>query len=173
MRLHVDNWRWAGVPFYVRTGKRLPVRATEVVLQFHDVPHLPFASRNARGLGPNLLVLRIQPDEGITLRFGAKVPGQEFDVRSVSMDFTYSEEFAERAPDAYERLLLDAMVGDPTLFIRSDEVMEAWRIVDPILDAWARDETPILRYRAGTWGPPEASRLLESTGDHWHDPLSE
>jgi glucose-6-phosphate 1-dehydrogenase len=173
MRLHVDNWRWAGVPFYVRTGKRLPVRATEVVLQFHDVPHLPFAKHNATGLGPNLLVLRIQPDEGITLRFGAKVPGQEFDVRSVSMDFTYSEEFAERPPDAYERLLLDAMVGDPTLFIRSDEVMEAWRIVQPILDAWADDDTPVLRYRAGAWGPQEADRLLENGNDSWHPPLSD
>jgi glucose-6-phosphate 1-dehydrogenase len=118
------------------------------------------------------LILRIQPDEGITLRFGAKVPGQEFDVRSVSMDFTYSEEFAERPPDAYERLLLDVMLGDPTLFIRSDEVMEAWRIVDPILQAWADDDAPILRYRAGTWGPSEANGLLASEHDEWHTPLS-
>ena len=162
MRLHVDNWRWAGVPFYVRTGKRLAARATEVVLQFHEVPHLPFAASQASGLGPNLLVLRIQPDEGITLRFGAKVPGQEFDVRSVSMDFTYSEEFAETPPDAYERLLLDAMVGDPTLFIRTDEVMQAWRIVQPILDAWDQDDTPVPRYRPGTWGPSEAARILDA-----------
>jgi glucose-6-phosphate 1-dehydrogenase len=173
MRLHIDNWRWAGVPFYVRTGKQLPARATEVVLQFHEVPHLPFASSQTSGLGPNLLVLRIQPDEGITLRFGAKVPGQEFDVRSVSMDFTYSEEFAETPPDAYERLLLDAMVGDPTLFIRSDEVMQAWRIVQPIVDAWEQDDTPILRYRAGAWGPGEAARILEHDHDRWHEPLSD
>ncbi|MBA3654695.1 MAG: glucose-6-phosphate dehydrogenase [Actinobacteria bacterium] len=172
MRLEVDNWRWAGVPIYIRTGKRLAARATEVVLQFRDVPHLPFASGQTLKLGPNLLVLRIQPDEGITLRFGAKVPGQEFEVRTVSMDFTYAEEFAESAPDAYERLLLDAMVGDPTLFIRSDEVMEAWRIVQPILDAWKDDDTPITRYRAGGWGPGEAARILDQDGDHWHDPLT-
>jgi glucose-6-phosphate 1-dehydrogenase len=173
MRLQVDNWRWAGVPFYIRTGKMLAARATEVVLQFHDVPHLPFAASQASGLGPNLLVLRIQPDEGITLRFGAKVPGQEFDVRSVSMDFTYSEEFAETPPDAYERLLLDAMVGDPTLFIRSDEVMQAWRIVQPVLDAWAEDDTPVTRYRPGAWGPAEAARILTQSDDRWHDPLTD
>ncbi len=173
MRLHIENWRWAGVPFYIRTGKRLAARATEVVLQFHEVPHLPFATSQASGLGPNLLVLRIQPDEGITLRFGAKVPGQEFNVRSVSMDFTYSEEFAEEPPDAYERLLLDAMLGDPTLFIRTDEVMQAWRIVQPILDAWERDDTPIPRYRPGTWGPAEAGGILEHGDDRWHDPLTD
>jgi glucose-6-phosphate 1-dehydrogenase len=170
MRLGIDNWRWAGVPFYVRTGKRLAARATEVVLEFHDVPHLPFAASQASGLGPNLLVLRIQPDEGITLRFGAKVPGQEFNVRSVSMDFTYSEEFDEETPDAYERLLLDAMVGDPTLFIRADEVMQAWRIVQPVLDAWEKDDTPVIRYRPGTWGPDEAAKILANTHDHWHNP---
>ncbi|HZN13230.1 MAG TPA: glucose-6-phosphate dehydrogenase [Acidimicrobiales bacterium] len=173
MRLYIDNWRWAGVPFYVRTGKKLKARATEVALQFHDVPHLPFAAGHATGLGPNLLVLRIQPDEGITLRFGAKVPGQEFEVRSVSMDFTYSKEFAETPPDAYERLLLDAMVGDPTLFIRSDEVMQAWRIVQPILDAWDGDDTPIRRYRANTWGPAEAAAILADDHDQWHDPLTD
>ena len=171
MRLHVDNWRWAGVPFYVRTGKRFAARATEVALQFHRVPHLPFAESLATGLGPNLLVLRIQPDEGITLRFGAKVPGQDFEVRSVSMDFTYSDEFAEEPPDAYERLLLDVMVGDPTLFIRSDEVMQAWRVVQPVLDFWERDEAPILRYRPGMWGPAEAGRIMAGTDDHWHDPV--
>src|SRR5205823_490880 len=137
MRLRVDNWRWAGVPVYVRTGKRLPKRYTEVALEFHEVPHLPFTSKEATGLGPNALVLRIQPDEGISLRFGAKVPGGSFRVRSVSMDFSYGAAFLEETPEAYERLLLDAMLGDPTLFIRSDEVEQAWRIVDPVLEAWA------------------------------------
>jgi glucose-6-phosphate 1-dehydrogenase len=170
MRLHVDNWRWAGVPFYVRTGKRLPKRYSEVAMEFHDVPHLPFGNKETRGLGPNALVLRIQPDEGITLRFGAKVPGQAFEVRTVSMDFSYGAAFLEETPDAYERLLLDAMVGDPTLFIRTDEVEQAWRIVDPILEAWEDPGFPLARYGAGTWGPREADRLLERDGRQWRKP---
>ncbi len=122
LKLLIENWRWAGVPVYVRTGKCLPKRATEVSMHFHGVPHLPFLGSLSRDLGPNALVLRVQPQEGITLRFGAKVPGQEFKVRSVSMDFSYGAAFLEETPDAYERLILDALVGDPTLFIRSDEV---------------------------------------------------
>ncbi|TML37596.1 MAG: glucose-6-phosphate dehydrogenase [Actinobacteria bacterium] len=170
MRLRVDNWRWAGVPFYVRTGKRLPKRVTEVAMQFREVPHLPFQRGQARGLGPNTLVLRIQPDEGITLRFGAKVPGQEFRVRSVSMDFSYGAAFLEEAPEAYERLLLDAMVGDPTLFIRADEVEQAWRVVEPLLEAWAEGRSPLVPYAAGTWGPPEADGLLAWDGHRWRTP---
>ncbi|HET7487346.1 MAG TPA: glucose-6-phosphate dehydrogenase [Acidimicrobiales bacterium] len=170
MRVKVDNWRWAGVPVYVRTGKRLPTRVTEVAMEFRDVPHLPFASKETRGLGPNALVLRIQPDEGIALRFGAKVPGQAFRVRSVSMDFSYGAAFLEETPDAYERLLLDAMVGDPTLFIRADEVEEAWKVVQPILEVWSDDATPLARYGAGTWGPREADRLLERDGRRWRNP---
>ena len=170
MRVRIDNWRWAGVPFYVRTGKRLPKRVTEVAMEFRDVPHLPFGSKETRGLGPNALVLRIQPDEGITLRFGAKVPGQAFRVRSVSMDFSYGAAFLEETPDAYERLLLDAMVGDPTLFIRADEVEQAWRVVEPILEVWSDDATPLARYAAGTWGPREADRLLERDGRRWRSP---
>lgn len=170
MRLRIDNWRWAGVPFYLRTGKCLPRRVTEVALQFSGVPHLPFAPTQAAQLSPNALVLRIQPDEGITLRFGAKVPGQTFDVRTVSMDFSYGAAFAEEAPEAYERLLLDALLGDPTLFIRTDEVEQAWRIVQPLLDAWAEDRTPPAGYDAGTWGPPEADRLLEKSGHRWRRP---
>jgi glucose-6-phosphate 1-dehydrogenase len=169
MKVKVDNWRWAGVPFYVRTGKRLPRRVTEVAMEFRDVPHLPFGSKETRGLGPNTLVLRIQPDEGIALRFGAKVPGQAFRVRSVSMDFAYSAAFVEDTPDAYERLLLDAMVGDPTLFIRADEVEQAWRIVQPVLDVWSDDTTPLARYPAGSWGPREADRLLERDGRRWRN----
>jgi glucose-6-phosphate 1-dehydrogenase len=170
MRLSVDNWRWAGVPFYVRTGKRLPKRVTEVALEFKDVPHLPFSSALTRGLGRNALVLRIQPDEGITLRFGAKVPGQSFRVRSVSMDFSYGAAFVEETPEAYERLLLDAMVGDPTLFIRTDEVDQAWRIVEPILEVWERGDAPLARYAAGTWGPKLADQLLEREGRRWRSP---
>lgn len=170
MKLRVDNWRWAGVPIFARTGKRLPKRVTEVAMQFHSVPHLPFAQNQARNLGPNALVLRIQPDEGITLRFGAKVPGQAFRVRTVSMDFSYGAAFLEETPDAYERLLLDAMVGDPTLFIRTDEVEQAWRIVKPIQEAWAEPSFPISRYEAGTWGPEEADRLLALSGKQWRTP---
>src|SRR5207253_5505424 len=153
MKLEVDNWRWAGVPVFVRTGKRLPKRVTEVAMQFHRVPHLPFHLKQVEDLEPDALVLRIQPDEGITLRFGAKVPGQAFRVRSVSMDFFYGAAFLEETPDAYERLLLDALIGDATLFIRSYEVQQAWRIVDPLLQAWAEGDAPIAKYDAGTWGP--------------------
>ncbi len=170
MQLGIDNWRWAGVPFYLRTGKGLPRRVTEVALRFSGVPHLPFAPTQATQLGPNALVLRIQPDEGITLRFGAKVPGQSFDVRTVSMDFSYGAAFAEEPPEAYERLLLDALLGDPTLFIRSDEVEQAWCIVQPLIDAWADDTTAPAGYDAGTWGPVEADRLLEAGGRRWRRP---
>ncbi|MGH9279598.1 MAG: glucose-6-phosphate dehydrogenase [Acidimicrobiales bacterium] len=170
MRLEVDNWRWAGVPVYVRTGKRLPKRVTEVAMEFKAVPHLPFASDQAEGLEADALVLRIQPDEGITLRFGAKVPGQAFRVRSVSMDFFYGAAFLEETPDAYERLLLDALIGDQTLFIRSDEVAEAWRICDPLLTAWDEENVPLSRYEAGTWGPLEAEQLLARDGRRWRRP---
>jgi glucose-6-phosphate 1-dehydrogenase len=170
LRLRVDNWRWAGVPVYIRTGKRLPKRVTEVVIQFQPAPHLPFRTSQTTRLGPNALVLHIQPDEGITLLFGAKVPGRGFNVRSVSLDFLYENAFPEDAPDAYERLLLDALVGDPTLFIRSDEVMQAWRIVDPIQRAWASEDAPISEYPAGTWGPKEADLLIERDGRQWRNP---
>jgi glucose-6-phosphate 1-dehydrogenase len=180
MKLAVDNWRWAGVPFYIRTGKRLPKRVTEVALQFQHVPHLLFDAAEAQGLHPNTLVLRIQPDEGVTLRFGAKVPGQAFQVRDVLMDFSYGAAFLEEAPDAYERLLLDAMVGDPTLFIRSDEVDQAWQIVQPLLDAWGSGSqggaggrpqgAPLSGYAAGTWGPKRADLLIEEDGRAWRTP---
>ncbi len=170
MELEVDNWRWADVPVFVRTGKRLPKRLTEVALQFHRVPHLPFAAEASRGLHPNALILRIQPDEGISLRFGAKVPGQAFEVRDVLMDFTYGAAFLEESPDAYERLLLDAMIGDPTLFIRSDEVDQAWQIVNPIVEAWQQASAPLSTYEAGTWGPREADQLIERKGRVWRTP---
>ncbi|HET6794208.1 MAG TPA: glucose-6-phosphate dehydrogenase [Acidimicrobiales bacterium] len=170
MRLVVDNWRWAGVPVYVRTGKRLPKRVTEVAMTFHRVPHLPFASSLSRDLAPNALVVRVQPDEGVTFCFGAKVPGPGFKVRTVSMDFSYGAAFLENPPDSYERLLLDAMVGDPTLFIRTDEVEQSWRIVQPILEAWGDGATPLHRYAAGSWGPRESHRLLEAAGRRWRRP---
>ncbi len=170
MKLHVDNWRWAGVPFYIRTGKRLPKRLTEVALQFQSVPHLAFNPAESRELRPNALVMRIQPDEGVALRFGAKVPGQAFKVRDVLMDMSYGASFLEEPPDAYERLLLDAMVGDPTLFIRSDEVDQAWQIVQPILTAWEEGQTPLAGYAAGTWGPRQADQLIERDGRQWRAP---
>jgi len=163
----VDNWRWAGVPFYVRTGKRLAKRVTEVAMRFHTVPHLPFAAAEARGLEPNSLILRIQPDEGISLEFGAKVPGQGFNVSSVAMNFSYAEAFETQVHDGYERLLIDALVGDPTLFIRTDEVAESWRVCDPILEAWSSGGPPLFSYAAGTWGPAEAAGLLERDGRLW------
>ena len=170
MKLEVDNWRWAGVPFYIRTGKRLPKRLTEVALQFQGVPHMAFNRAESPDLRPNTLVLRIQPDEGVALRFGAKVPGQAFKVRDVLMDMSYGSAFFEEAPDAYERLLLDAMVGDPTLFIRSDEVDQAWQIVQPIIDAWQTGSVPLAGYAAGTWGPRQADQLIERDGRQWRTP---
>jgi glucose-6-phosphate 1-dehydrogenase len=170
MRLTVDNWRWAGVPIYVRTGKRLPKRVTEVAMHFRPAPHLAFAQKMSKKLEPNSLIVRIQPDSGISLRFGAKVPGQAFVVRTTSMDFDYDEQFTEEDLDGYERLLLDAMLGDQTLFIRSDEVAEAWRIVTPLLNAFADPEFPLARYAAGTWGPAEADALLQRDGRKWRQP---
>jgi glucose-6-phosphate 1-dehydrogenase len=170
MKLYVDNWRWAGVPIYIRTGKRLPKRLTEVALQFQKVPHLAFNAAESRDLRPNALVLRIQPDEGVALRFGAKVPGQAFKVRDVMMDMSYGASFLEEPPDAYERLLLDAMVGDPTLFIRSDEVDQAWQIVQPIFSAWEEQQLPLAGYAAGTWGPRQADQLIERDGRQWRKP---
>ncbi len=170
LKLSVDNWRWAGVPIYIRTGKRLPKRLTEVALQFKAVPHLAFPKEAATGLNPNALVMRIQPDEGVTLRFGAKVPGQAFMVRDVLMDFSYGAAFLEEPPDAYERLLLDAMVGDPTLFIRSDEVDTAWGVVQPLLDAWGSGDAPLSGYASGSWAPGRRRRSSNATAGKWRTP---
>jgi glucose-6-phosphate 1-dehydrogenase len=169
MHLDVDNWRWAGVPFYLRTGKRLARRATEVALSYKQVPFLPLPRGAVHSVEPNTMILHIQPDEGITLSFAAKVPGQEFRVRGVDLDFTYDEAFDERAPEAYERVLFDALLGDPTLFIRSDEVEQAWRLVEPLVECFADPEFPLASYPAGTWGPDEANALLEG-GDSWRNP---
>jgi glucose-6-phosphate 1-dehydrogenase len=167
MRLEVDNWRWAGTPFYLRTGKRLPRRATEVAIQFKPAPHLPFESTAVETLEPNLLLLRIQPDEGASLRFLAKVPGPQIDLRVVSMDFAYGSAFLRSSPEAYERLLLDALLGDSTLFTRWDEVERAWEILDPLIQVWQSDAPDLHEYPAGTWGPEEADRLMERDGRQW------
>jgi glucose-6-phosphate 1-dehydrogenase len=167
LRLKVDDWRWSGVPFYLRTGKRLPKRATEIAIQFREVPHRLFAE-TATDPQPNLLAIRIQPDEGILLRFGSKVPGLGLDIRTVNMDFTYGSAFATDAPDAYETLLLDAMLGDASLFTRADEVEAAWAIATPILEAWLDSPAPEFpNYAAGTWGPEAADALIEHDGRRW------
>jgi glucose-6-phosphate 1-dehydrogenase len=166
-KLMIDDWRWSDVPFYLRTGKRLPKRATEIAIQFKEVPHKLFRE-SATDPEPNLLAIRIQPDEGIMLRFGAKIPGLGIDVRSVTMDFTYGSAFAVDSPDAYETLILDALLGDASLFTRADEVEEAWGIVDPIIDAWAEGPPPDFpNYEAGSWGPPEADELMARDGRRW------
>jgi glucose-6-phosphate 1-dehydrogenase len=166
-RLTIDDWRWSGVPFFVRTGKRLAKRSTEIAIQFRAVPHHLFKDTSAEP-DANLLAIRIQPDEGIMLRFGAKVPGLGLNVRSVTMDFTYGSAFNVDSPDAYETLILDALQGDASLFTRADEVEEAWTIVDPYLDAWANGPPPDFpNYEAGTWGPAEADELLAREGRRW------
>jgi glucose-6-phosphate 1-dehydrogenase len=170
LRLEVQNWRWAGVPFYLRTGKRLPKRASEIAVQFSKPP-LSLFKPAAQTPDPNLLVLRIQPDEGIMLRFASKVPGLDLDVRDVTMDFAYGASFTVEAPEAYETLLLDVMHGDPSLFTRADEVEAAWSIVTPINEHWrrhdARHAPDFPNYEAGTWGPAEADELIERDGRQW------
>jgi glucose-6-phosphate 1-dehydrogenase len=167
LKVFVDNWRWEGTPFYVRTGKRLPKRATEIAIQYRRAPHQLFGQQSA-ALDPNVLVLRLQPDEGVSLRFGAKVPVQGLRIRPVNMDFGYGTSFVVDAPDAYETLLLDALEGDATLFTRRDEIEEQWEIVDPILAAFAGRE--VLTYESGSWGPDAADRLIERDGRAWRRP---
>jgi glucose-6-phosphate 1-dehydrogenase len=166
MRLSIENWRWAGVPVYVRTGKRLPARLTEVAMEFRNPPQLPLFPGTAEALEPDALIVRVQPDEGLSLRFGAKVPGHAFRVQKASMDFSY-QSFEEESPDAYERVILDALLGDPTLFIRADEVGRSWRIVDPVMQYWAGTAGHIPLYQAATWGPPEAASLIARDGRSW------
>jgi len=183
MKLLIDNWRWAGVPFYVRTGKRLAKRVTEVAVVFRPAPHSAFRRTGAGELLPNELVLRIQPDEGIGLRFATKVPGPTIRIQDVDMDFSYGA-FGAPQPEAYERLLLDAALGDSTLFTRRDEVEAAWDLVTPILEGWGRIDTPegvaggavgnrevpLYPYEAGTWGPAAADELLARDGRTWRRP---
>ncbi|MGI8963320.1 MAG: glucose-6-phosphate dehydrogenase, partial [Thermomicrobiales bacterium] len=156
----IDNLRWAGVPFYLRTGKRLPRRVTEIAIEFKQVPHLMFQSIGDLDLTPNVITMRIQPDEGIALKFAAKAPGATTQLRPVRMDFLYGSSFGEAGPDAYERLLLDAMLGDPTLFARRDEVETAWTLMQPVLDGWDALPTPVYPYESGSWGPSKAEALM-------------
>jgi glucose-6-phosphate 1-dehydrogenase len=168
MKFSIDNWRWKGVPFYLRTGKRMPKKVSEIAIQFKEVPWLIFQSA-AKQANPNVLVLQIHPDEGISLKFEAKMPGPDLRTRTVDMDFGYDSSFGVKSSDAYDRLLLDCMLGDQTLFTRSDEVEEAWRIVMPALSAWESDRNPntIPLYEAGTWEPIEAELLLNQHGHRW------
>ena len=168
VRLGVETRRWAGVPFYLRTGKRLPKRVTEIAVLFKKAPHLPFSKTDTQELGHNQIVIRVQPDEGVTLKFGSKVPGSAMEVRDVSMDFLYGEAFTESSPEAYERLILDVLVGDATLFPRSEEVEASWRVIDPLENFWA-DHAP-QPYRAGEWGPKAADEMLARDGRQWRRP---
>ncbi|MBA2389611.1 MAG: glucose-6-phosphate dehydrogenase [Geodermatophilaceae bacterium] len=168
LRLGVETRRWAGVPFYLRTGKRLPRRVTEIALSFRKAPHLPFAKTDTEELGHNQLVVRVQPDEGMTLKFGSKVPGSMMEVRDVSMDFLYGETFTEASPEAYERLLLDVLLGDAMLFPLNEEVEASWAVIDPLEDYWAGAQPH--SYRAGEWGPDEADEMLARDGRVWRRP---
>jgi len=165
----VDNWRWAGVPFYIRTGKRLPKRVTEIAIQFNSAPHAVFGENGADAT-PNLLILRIQPEEGISLRFLSKRPGAGMKLRPVSMDFNYGSSFGERSPTAYETLLLDAMIGDATLYTRQDMVEASWTAVEPILNVWQNQKFDFPNYAAGTWGPMDADKMLARHGHTWRQP---
>lgn len=170
LKLFIDNWRWADTPFYLRHGKRLPKRVTEIAIQFKRAPHLLFAETTGEQLEANLLLARIQPDEGISLRFAAKVPGPTMQLRSVHMDFLYGSSFLVDSPDAYERLLLDCMLGEATLFTRNDEAEQAWAFVTSLLQGWERVQPEFPNYEAGTWGPEAADRFIERDGRHWRAP---
>jgi glucose-6-phosphate 1-dehydrogenase len=169
IRVDIDNRRWAGVPFYLRTGKRLGRRVTEIAVVFKRAPHLPFESTATEELGKNALVIRVQPDEGVTLRFGAKVPGTAMEVRDVTMDFGYGHAFTESSPEAYERLILDVLLGDPPLFPRHEEVELSWKVLDPITEYWAGKGKPE-EYRSGTWGPESADKMMARDGRAWRRP---
>jgi glucose-6-phosphate 1-dehydrogenase len=166
-KLYVDNWRWADTPFYVRAGKRLPRRETTIAIQFQRAPHPPFAEIAGEGLRPNVLLIHVQPDEGVSLAIGAKVPGAGMSIRTVHMDFLYGGAFRTGLPEAYERLILDAMLGDATLFTRADEVDEQWALVDTIVAAWKRDRPNFPNYPAGTWVPKPADDLIHRDGRSW------
>ena len=173
VKFYIDNWRWAGVPFYIRTGKRLPTKVTEVVIAFRHPPHTLFRNENELLGNSNRLIIRIQPDEGILMNFGMKIPGEGFRVKNVGMDFHYSDLTEAHVPEAYERLLLDCMRGDATLYARGDSVEYSWAFVEPIIDAWAEDKrVKMYGYPAGTWGPKEANDLIEPANLRWRNPCS-
>jgi glucose-6-phosphate 1-dehydrogenase len=169
----VDNWRWAGVPFYLRSGKRLPKRVTDIAIRFNPAPLSLFSSEGEDGSPvsrPNLLIVRIQPEEGISLRFLSKYPGRGMRLRPVSMDFNYGSSFGARSPTAYETLLVDVMIGDPTLYTRQDMVEASWKAVQPILDVWGSRKQDFPNYEAGTWGPKAADEMLQRNGHEWRTP---
>jgi glucose-6-phosphate 1-dehydrogenase len=167
---YIDNWRWAGVPFYIRSGKKLPKRVTDIAIHFNNAPHALFASPNGGPpTRPNLLILRIQPEEGISLRFLSKQPGSGMMLRPVSMDFNYGSSFGERSPSAYETLLVDVMKGDPTLYTRQDMVEASWRAVQPILDDWGSRKFDFPNYEPGSWGPAAADAMLARNGHSWRN----
>jgi glucose-6-phosphate 1-dehydrogenase len=166
-KLYVDNWRWADTPFYVRMGKRLARRETTIAIQFKRAPHPPFELDSEEALRPNVLLVHIQPDEGVSLAIGAKVPGQGMSIRTVHMDFQYGGAFRTGLPEAYERLILDCMLGDATLFTRSDEVEEQWALVDAMVAPWKRDRPRFPNYAAGTWGPAASDELIHRDGRSW------
>jgi glucose-6-phosphate 1-dehydrogenase len=169
VKLFVDTRRWAGVPFYLRTGKRLGRRVTEVAIVFKSAPHQPFSDSAVEDLTHNAIVIRVQPDEGLTVRFGSKVPGSTMEIRDVNMDFAYGGTFTEASPEAYERLILDVLLGEPPLFPRHEEVELSWKILDPILEAWARKGAPE-PYESGTWGPKSADEMMARDGRTWRRP---
>jgi glucose-6-phosphate 1-dehydrogenase len=170
LKLLIDNWRWAGVPFYLRTGKRLARRASEIAIQFRRTPHMIFR-RDPAGVDPNGLVFRIQPDEGMELTVAAKVPGPELRLGTVGLDFRYGEVFGGQPPEAYERLLLDALLGDATLYARGDWVEMAWGILEPLLQGWRQDQAmPLPAYESGSWGPAEADAFIRRDGFSWRNP---
>jgi len=166
LRLEVDNWRWAGVPIYLRTGKRLARKVTEIAVTLKPVPHLAFQAQGSVGVQPNQIILAMQPNEGVSISLGAKIPGSRMRIRPVMMEFLYGTSFLSQSPEAYERLILDAMRGDATLFTRNDEVEAQWRIIDPILEGWEQDDGPLPTYPAGSQGPNEAESIL-APGQHW------
>jgi len=177
VRFFVDNWRWTGVPFYLRSGKRLAKRASEIAVQFREPPVLMFGHETREQIAPNTLVMRIQPNEGASLSFQVKTPGaayqlsERIEVSTVAMDFSYKETFGDTNPPAYETLLLDILIGDATLFTRSDEVEAAWRVVEPLIAYWEQHQRdPMPTYAAGTWGPKEADALVNAQGARWREP---
>jgi glucose-6-phosphate 1-dehydrogenase len=166
LRLEVHNWRWAGVPIVLRTGKRLARKVTEIAVQLKPVPHQAFQSHGSVGVQPNQLILTVQPNEGVSLSLGAKIPGGKMRIRPVNMEFLYGAAFMSQSPEAYERLIVEAMRGDATLFTRNDEVDAQWSIIDPILEAWKAGHPPMATYEAGSAGPAEADELI-GEGRRW------
>ena len=168
LKLEIENWRWSGVPFYLRTGKRLKAKHSEIVVQFQDVPHSIFPEQQFN-VSPNLLRIRLQPDEGVQLSVMAKEPGPGgFDLRSVSLDLSFAETFGIRYPDAYERLLMEVLRGNPALFMRRDEVEAAWEWIDGIIDSWQTSKQKVDSYVSGSWGPTASSMMLDRDGRAWH-----